>query len=137
MNNKPYFSVILPTYNRVDKLRLTLQSLKKQTFKDFEVIICDDGSTDNTRELAGDFSKSLNMKYVNNGHWGGPARPRNEGIKIAKGEYIAFLDSDDIWYPNKLEFVKKNICDSDILYHGFDISTECKKKHLEKPVAGN
>lgn len=100
---KSFVSVIVPTYNRADLISKTIESILNQTYKNFELIIVDDGSTDNTEEVIRKF-KDSRIKYTKTDHSGGiPARPRNIGIKKAKGEYIAFLDSDDMWLPEKLE----------------------------------
>ena len=121
MNTIPLFSVIIPTYNRADRLLVALMSLENQTFKDFEVIVCDDGSTDNTREIASSFNNRLSLNYIWEENWGGPARPRNTGIKHAKGEWICFLDSDDYWYPEKLASCLPLLERSDFIYHHFDV----------------
>jgi len=118
--NFPLVSIIIPTYNRADQLRICLNSVVNQTFKDFEVIVCDDGSTDHTHDVIKDFENVLLIKYIKDVNFGGPARPRNNGIKIAKGEIIAFLDSDDWWYENKLEVSLLNIERYDIVYHNLD-----------------
>lgn len=97
-----FISVIVPTYNRADLISETIESILNQTYKNFELIIVDDGSTDNTEEVIRKF-KDSRIKYIKTDNWGGPARPRNIGIKKAKGEYIAFCDDDDIWLPEKLE----------------------------------
>jgi len=97
-----FISVIVPTYNRADLISETIESILNQTYKNFELIIVDDGSTDNTEEVIRKF-KDSRIKYIKTDNWGGPARPRNTGIKKAKGEYIAFCDDDDIWLPKKLE----------------------------------
>jgi glycosyltransferase involved in cell wall biosynthesis len=103
-NNNPTISVIIPTYNRARLLPRAIESVLKQTFTDFELIIVDDGSTDNTKEVINSYIKKDNrITYVYQENSGGPAKPKNTGIKIAKGEYIAFLDSDDEWLPSKLE----------------------------------
>ena len=115
------FSVIIPTYNRSLQLKKALDSLISQTFKNFEVIISDDGSTDDTKKLVVKYNSKLNIKYIWNENWGGPARPRNIGIKESNGEWICFLDSDDWWYPNKLEGLSKNLDGYDFLYHLVDI----------------
>lgn len=97
----PLISVIVPTYKRTDFLKLTLQSILKQTFQDFEVIIVDDGTpNDDNLILCRTFSK---VKYIKIENSGGPAKPRNVGIREAKGKYIAFVDDDDLWSPDKLE----------------------------------
>lgn len=112
------FSVIIPTYNRAAALQRCLNSLLDQTYTNFEVIICDDGSTDNTQEIALTFNDHLNIKMDYAKNWGGPALPRNRGIELARGEYVCFLDSDDWWKANKLEELKNNISSNfNIYYH--------------------
>ena len=101
---KPTVSVIIPTYNRAKLLPRAIKSVLNQTFKDFEVIIVDDGSTDNTEEVINEFQKhDKRIKYIRHEKNKGAAAARNTGIKIAQGEYIAFQDSDDEWLPEKLE----------------------------------
>lgn len=102
---KPIFSIVIPTYNRADRLKICLESLTKQTFTSFEVLVCDDGSTDNTNEVIEQFSDKFDLTYLWEPNSGGPAKPRNNGIDKAKGEWICFLDSDDWWYENKLKLV--------------------------------
>jgi len=84
------------------------------------VIICDDGSIDNTRNVAESFKNRLNINYIWEENWGGPARPRNNGIREAQGEWICFLDSDDWWYPTKLEVCLKYVDEYDVIYHDMD-----------------
>jgi len=95
-------SVITPTYNRADLLKETIKSVLNQTYQNFEYIIIDNESTDNTKEVVLSF-KDERIKYFRQKNMGGPASARNVGIKIAKGDYIAFVDSDDIWDEKKLE----------------------------------
>ncbi len=97
-------TVIIPTYNRERFLSRTVTSVLNQSFSDFELVVVDDGSTDNTKKIIEGFQKKdSRIKYIWQKNSGGPARPKNEGIKKAKGKYIAFLDSDDEWFPEKLE----------------------------------
>lgn len=117
------FSVVIPTYNRASALRRALESLVNQTFKDFEVIVCDDGSTDDSKEAAEYFNDKLKLKYIREENWGGPARPRNLGINAAQGDWVCFLDSDDWWYPNKLEVISKYLYSADVIYHDLDITS--------------
>lgn len=94
-------SVIIPTYNREKTIMKSLQSVLEQTFTDIEVIIVDDGSTDNTKQII----KSINddrIRYIYQDNKGA-CSARNRGIKEARGEYIAFQDSDDKWQRNKIE----------------------------------
>lgn len=95
-------SVVIPTYNRVSLLVKAIESVIKQTYPAFEILICDDGSTDNSKELVLRFDSQI-VKWIDCGKNGRPAIPRNIGIKQAKGDWVAFLDSDDEWLPNKLE----------------------------------
>ena len=102
--NYPKVSIIIPTYNRANLLSRAIKSILNQTFKDFELIIVDDGSTDNTRQVVEKFQKEdSRIKYIWQENSGAPARPKNTGIKNSTGEYIAFLDDDDEWLPEKLE----------------------------------
>jgi glycosyltransferase involved in cell wall biosynthesis len=118
------FSIVIPTYNRAIFIAELLQALSNQSITEFEVLVCDDGSTDNTREVVESFVNQLNIKYFFNENWGGPAYPRNVGIKNATGEWVCFLDSDDLWYTNKLESVAKVIsADIDVIYHLFSTNT--------------
>lgn len=96
----PKVSVIIPTYNREEFISETIQSVLDQTFKDFEVIVVDDGSTDNTKRELEKFGSRIKVIEQKNSE---RAASRNNGIKDSTGKYIAFLDSDDLWIKNKLE----------------------------------
>ena len=102
----PKVSVIIPTYNRADLIKETIQSVFDQTFQSFEIIIVDDGSTDNTRQVVKNIN-SPKIKYIYQDNSGRPAHARNRALKETRGEYIAFLDSDDLWLPHKLELQVK------------------------------
>jgi len=96
-------SIIIPTYNRVSFLIETVNSILDQTYKNFEIIIISDGSTDNTNKEISKITDSR-LKFIQlEKNYGYPAKARNEGIKISKGKFIAFCDDDDIWERNKLE----------------------------------
>lgn len=90
------FSVVIPTFNRRELLRRTLESLRAQTFTDYETIVVDDGSTDGTREYLKQHEGILRAIYQSNA---GPGAARNTGAAQARGRYLAFLDSDDLWFP--------------------------------------
>jgi glycosyltransferase involved in cell wall biosynthesis len=96
-------SIIIPTYNRADLIGETIQSVVDQSYKNWELIVVDDGSEDHTEEVIKKFNISA-ISYYKIEHCGRLGQVRNIGIKAAKGEYIAFLDSDDIWLPQKLEY---------------------------------
>lgn len=104
-----FFSIVIPVYNRADIICKTLESVSTQNFQEWECIIVDDGSTDNTQEKIKDFIKTdSRFKYIyqNNAE---RSAARNNGIKNAKGEYICFLDSDDFFLKNHLEVLHKCI----------------------------
>jgi glycosyltransferase involved in cell wall biosynthesis len=90
------FSIIIPTYNRRDLLRRTLDSVRAQTFTDSETIVVDDGSTDGTAEYLARLAGKVRVVRQSNS---GPGAARNAAAAIAAGEYLAFLDSDDMWFP--------------------------------------
>lgn len=94
-------SVILPTYNRANVLRRSIDSVLKQSFADFELIIVDDCSTDMTKELI-DSYHDPRIRYIENEENLGAGAARNAGVAVSEGELIAFQDSDDEWLPNKL-----------------------------------
>ena len=97
----PTISVIIPAYNAEKFIKGTINSVLNQTFRDLELIVINDGSTDGTLEVISSFSDSRLQvfSYPN----AGPQKSRNRGIEQAKGEYLSFLDSDDLWTPDKLE----------------------------------
>jgi glycosyltransferase involved in cell wall biosynthesis len=97
----PLASVLIPTYNRAQYLKEAIRSVQDQTFQDLEIIVIDDGSTDNTREVIKEIS-SPEIKYLYQENRGAGAA-RNAGIRASSGKWIAFLDADDIWMPSKLE----------------------------------
>jgi glycosyltransferase involved in cell wall biosynthesis len=99
--NKPFFSIIIPTYNRAYLLSKAIESVIGQTFTNWELLIIDDGSTDNTNELVKSFTDSR-IRYIWQENQERSAA-RNNGIKQAKGDYICFLDSDDYFLQNHLE----------------------------------
>jgi glycosyltransferase involved in cell wall biosynthesis len=93
-------SVIIPTYNREKLILNAIESLKKQTYQDFEIIVVDDCSSDNTQAL---LENDDRVKYVRHSENKGASEARNTGIGLSEAEFIAFLDSDDEWLPLKLE----------------------------------
>ncbi len=98
----PTVSIIIPTYNREHLLSRAIQSVLNQTYQDFELIIVDDGSTDDTGKVVKSFNCEI-IKYIRHDKNRGLPAARNTGIRVAKGDYIAFQDSDDEWMPEKLE----------------------------------
>lgn len=110
-------SVVIPLYNKQDSIVATLQSVLAQTYTDYEIVIVDDGSTDDSAQIAEailyDYQKrhtEVNFKVLRQLN-AGVSAARNTGILAAKGEYIAFLDGDDLWNKKYLETLYKLICD--------------------------
>lgn len=102
INDKPLLSVIMPTYNHARYIGEAIDSVLNQSYKNFELIIIDNYSTDNTEEIVASYNENR-IKYSKFRNHGIIAASRNHGIKNSSGKYIAFLDSDDIWLPQKLE----------------------------------
>ena len=102
-------SVVIPLYNKEKSIRSTIESVLAQTHTDFEIVVVDDGSTDNSINVINEISDSRIrlIKKVN----GGVSSARNEGVLEAKGEYVAFLDGDDLWHPLYLETLNQLILD--------------------------
>lgn len=120
MGYTPFVSVVIPTYNRLRKVTAALESVLAQSYSSFEVIIVDDGSEDGTRQHIGRLISSQSggastVRYIFQSNQGSSAA-RNRGIAEARGEWIAFLDSDDTWLPGKLEWqvraaeIYKDVC---------------------------
>ena len=106
MLNKNLFSVIIPTYNRVFELKNAIDSVVFQTIDNWEIIVVDNNSKDGTKNLIKSYNnKKIKLFFINNK--GNIAKSRNLGIKKSSGNYLAFLDSDDIWKSNKLEECQK------------------------------
>jgi len=99
----PFFSVIIPTFNRKVSVEVALRSILEQSFKKFELIIIDDGSTDQTKEMIKTYKDRRIYYLYQENH--GVAHARNRGLEQARGQFVAFLDSDDRWVPQKLERV--------------------------------
>ena len=104
MKDRPLVSVIMPTYNCAKFIEESIKSVLDQTLTDWELQIVDDSSTDNTKEVLRPYLERYSqIHYICLTQNGGPAAARNEAIQRAAGRYVAFLDSDDLWYPQKLE----------------------------------
>jgi len=134
----PEISVIIPTYNRAHLISRSIQCVLNQSYQDFEIIVVDDCSIDNTEEVIREFQKKdERIRYIRHEKNKGPAAARNSGIKAAKGEYIAFQDSDDEWLPEKLykhmmifKKVEKKI---GVVYSGFWKIRNGKKLYIPSP----
>ncbi len=122
VGNKPVVSVIIPTYNRAHLIGRAIRSVLNQTYTDFELIVVDDASADNTEEVVKNI-KDPRIRYIQHKINKGGAATRNTGIKASKGKFIAFQDSDDEWLLEKLEKQMRffNIVSDDVgvIYCGF------------------
>lgn len=96
----PLVTVVIPSYNRAQYIAETIESVLGQTYPNIEIIVIDDGSTDNTREIVENYVPRVQYVWQENAERGAS---RNHGLRLAKGEFISFLDSDDLWLPNKVE----------------------------------
>ena len=103
-------SIIMPTYNRAWIIERAINSVLSQTFGDYELIIIDDNSNDDTQEILKQYTDERIVVHLLSENKK-PAGARNEGIKISQGEIIAFLDSDNVWYPNYLDVMVKELTD--------------------------
>jgi len=139
----PFFSVIIPTYNRSQELKRSVESVLSQSFGNFEILVMDDGSTDDTQKVVSTLNDPR-IIYDWEKNFGGPARPRNRGVAKARGEWICFLDADDTWLPYKLEACYQHIDERvDFIYNDLEINEEKKSlfnksirrtRQLKKPV---
>ena len=125
----PFFTVVIPTYNRLEYLREAVASVLQQTYQNFELIVVDDNPDETARPVVKTFVDER-LFYVKNDHNRGGAGTRNAGIFRSRGEWVAFLDDDDIWLPEKLERQYQKILELDkdvgLIYSGntkFDAKT--------------
>lgn len=117
----PIITVIIPTFNRASVLTRALESVASQDFTDWELLIADDGSTDNTAEIAREFiQRTGRAHYLPSPQNLGVSATRNRAARLARGSWLAFLDSDDEWLPNKL-FVQMQLASEFSLIHGAEI----------------
>lgn len=124
-SDTPYFSIVIPAYNRAHLISKTLDSVLNQSYENFEVIIVDDGSTDDTEEVVKPYLADQRFRYYrkNNGERG---VARNFGVLKSRGEFITFVDSDDLVYPNYLSHAQELIDKhpDEVFFHtAYDIST--------------
>ena len=125
MNNRPpFFSVIIPTYNRVHILSRSINSVIRQTYKNFELIIVDNGSTDNTQQWMDSTYQDDRLIYHYQEGSGSPASPRNTGISLAKGQWVCLLDSDDRWDQSKLQ------CVFDVIQTSTNVDVICHNENV-------
>jgi len=134
-DSAPKVSVILTTRNRATLLRRAVKSVLGQTYVDFELLIVDDASTDSTADAVEAF-KDERIRYIRRTVAGGGSAARNTGIEAAAGEYIAFLDDDDEWFPGKLEkqvsVMEKAPEDVGLVYTGVEIDGKGWNRGIER-----
>lgn len=130
-NEKISFSIVIPTYNHAHFINRCIDSLISQTYTSWEAIIVNNFSEDNTIELIEAYNDTR-LKIINYRNNGIIAASRNIGIKNSKYDWICFLDSDDWWYPNKLEVCLNKLDKNDIIYHHLDIYNSKGKGKLLK-----
>lgn len=140
----PKVSVIIPTYNRAQLIGRAIQSVLNQSYKDLEIFVVDDGSTDDTERVIKEFQKQdKRIRYIRHEENKGAAAARNTGVKNAKGEYIAFQDSDDEWFLEKIEkqvkVFENTLPEVGIVYTDMWRITENKKEYFYSPkiMSGN
>ena len=126
----PEISIIISTYNRLERLKRAIKSVEEQTFKDWELIIADDGSTDGTQKWASSL-KSERIKYLRVEHFGSDTKPKNEGIKIASGKYVCFLDDDNEYRKDALMVLYNAIKDEKepVLVYGMRMVVDDTKQY--------
>jgi glycosyltransferase involved in cell wall biosynthesis len=129
---EPLVSIVLPTYNRAHFLRQSIRSVVDQEYENWELLVIDNNSTDDTDDVITYFSDDRIKLYKINNE-GLIGRSRNLGIKQSKGEWIAFLDSDDYWFPNKLS-ASLEICSNkvDFMFHDLQISVDDRVKYFSR-----
>jgi len=134
----PTVSVVIPTFNREHYIGRALESVLNQTYTDYEIIIVDDGSTDRTEEIIRRYQEtSGNIRYIHTTENKGAPAARNRGIREARGTYIAFQDSDDVWMPEKLEKQLKVLAESSsavgLVYAGFWFVKGDTREYIPRP----
>jgi glycosyltransferase involved in cell wall biosynthesis len=133
------FSIVIPTFNSAQTIAATLASVRRQTFRDYEVLITDDGSSDRTLEICQQYAREhseVRISTASISH-SGVAAARNDAVARASGDYVSFLDSDDRWMPEKLARVAaliKRDPQVDLIYH--DVVYICKNAQAERYSSG-
>lgn len=114
MSSPPSVTVILPTYDRLEYLQAAVASVVAQTFTDWELVIADDGSGTATQIYLDSLKRTAGVRILRLSHTGNPGAVRNQALRVARGHYIAFIDSDDLWMPTKLgtqvEALRRSAC---------------------------
>lgn len=126
------FSVVIPLYNKANYIKKTIESVLNQSYNEFEIIVIDDGSTDNSSQVVNGINDlRLHLFQQENK---GASHARNKGVELSKNDWIAFLDADDIWYKNHLEELNHSIDsfpEAKVVSNGYEIALD--KKFIKKP----
>ena len=125
-------SVLIPAYNAENFLTEAVESVLRQTYKDFEIIVVDDGSTDQTRRTAESFTRRIKYQYQKNS---GAAAARNQCVRLSQGEFLAFLDADDVWAENKLELQMKALSEDASLEAVFGMVRQVFQSEWEQKLS--
>lgn len=135
--NSAFFSIIIPTYNRAEFIENTLQTVFGQKYSDYEVIVVDNCSTDNTKEILQTYIDDGRIKFIQHDKNYERAKSRNTGMQHANGEFVTFLDSDDFMYPNNLydafQFVQENP-DCKLFHNLYELVNEERKPIYQYPI---
>jgi glycosyltransferase involved in cell wall biosynthesis len=132
--NNPLVSVVMGTYNGGKFLREQLDSIFAQTYTNLEVVVCDDCSTDDTVEILEEFSRKFGLTYHLNEKNLGLVRNYEKVLSLAKGEYLALSDQDDIWFPNKIELLLSNIGSCSLIHSAVRVIDSEGKPHRDPVV---
>ncbi len=127
-------SVLLPAFNAKEYIAEAVESVLRQTYQDFEIIVVDDGSTDGTQTVVKSFSNQVQYHYQENS---GAAAARNHCIRLARGEFLAFLDADDIWSDDKLELQIREFNEDSSLEAVFGMVRQVLQKDWKKKILEN
>lgn len=131
----PRVSVIIPTYNRAQLINRAIQSVLDQTYQDFELVVVDDCSTDNTEDIVNSIADER-VRYIRHETNKGASAARNTGIKASRGELIGFLDSDDEWLPEKLrlqvEVIDSSSSSVGLVYGGYEVIDDETKRTIQR-----
>lgn len=130
----PKVSIIMPTYNRGWIIKRAIESILRQNFSDYEVIIVDDGSNDNTESVVSTF-KDSRIRFERIEHKG-VAGARNRGVSLAKGDYICYLDTDNLWHPNFLEVMTNQLTNPYVLAYCDENMLLLDSKNLDANIIG-
>ncbi len=130
-------SIVLPAFNAGQFIRRTIESIRAQSHRDWELLVVDDCSTDDTVKVVGELAKQdARIRLIAlTRNFGGPAGPRNIGVSAAQGEWIAMMDADDIWHPRKLEFQIKHLASTGAAFCSTKMLDFCRDDEIRfQPV---